>query len=140
MLSSSEFHECVRWSPDGQSFVFKQTHPKLLEGFTRFFRHSNVHSFVRQLNIYGFARLTTTQLLGVLDALGTSLHAAEWSGFSHPSFNNSPDCDLSVIKPRSSSGSSKSKRNVAAAALAAASDDEDVKPPAKHRKARQQAS
>lgn len=45
-----EFASVIRWSSDGSAFVFAHSCPELLDVFARYFRHSNVHSFVRQLS------------------------------------------------------------------------------------------
>ena len=62
MLSRpQEFGSLIRWSADGSAFVFAHSSPELLATFSRYFRHSNVHSFVRQLSesfiAINFARL-----------------------------------------------------------------------------------
>ncbi|KAL8278792.1 hypothetical protein RQP46_008861 [Phenoliferia psychrophenolica] len=107
LLSHSDYTEFIRWNTSGDSFIFAHTSPDLLDIFARFFRHSNVHSFVRQLNIYGFTRLSTLALLSAIDSVSyphSSLSASDFSGFSHPLFwreRPGHPCDLAKIKPKS---------------------------------------
>ena len=147
LLSHSDYTEFIRWNTNGDSFIFAHTSPDLLDIFARydssyrshepessnmktlrlrrFFRHSNVHSFVRQLSpclscsppprapdpspcadIYGFTRLSTLALLSAIDSVSyphSSLSASDFSGFSHPLFwreRPGNPCDLTRIKPK----------------------------------------
>ncbi|KAI5478215.1 hypothetical protein MNV49_005382 [Pseudohyphozyma bogoriensis] len=129
LLSHPDYAEVIRWNDDGNAFIFAHTSPILLDVFSRFFRHANVHSFVRQLNIYGFIRLSTLSLLTAIDnspapsastqssstaynsyglpqpppPSSSTLSASDYSGFSHPLFwRDGPGnhCDLAKIKPK----------------------------------------
>lgn len=51
LLNSPEHRGVIHWTLDGRGFIFAHTKQELLDAFAQFFRHSNVHSFVRQLNI-----------------------------------------------------------------------------------------
>lgn len=68
LLNHSEYSEVIRWNREGTAFTFAHGSAELLTVFSRFFRHSNVHSFVRQLNIctinncHHFAAVTHTTL------------------------------------------------------------------------------
>ncbi|KAM0754741.1 winged helix DNA-binding domain-containing protein [Meredithblackwellia eburnea MCA 4105] len=136
ILNHPEHQRFIRWNAAGDAFVFAHTRTELQDIFARLFRHSNCHSFVRQLNIYGFQRLTTLQLLTAIETPTAShfvdptsypdspLSAADFSGFTHPLFfrdRPGQPCDLSCIKPRT-----KPKRK---SAPATASADEAVAPP-----------
>lgn len=75
--------------------------PILIEGVSKLYRHANMASFVRQLNIYGFRRLNTSELLGTLSTLDSSLSALDFSGFTHERMHrDTPLAELSCIKPR----------------------------------------
>ncbi|KAK4701703.1 hypothetical protein P7C70_g4525, partial [Phenoliferia sp. Uapishka_3] len=145
LLSHSDYTEFIRWNTAGDSFIFAHTSPDLLDIFARFFRHSNVHSFVRQLNIYGFTRLSTLNLLSAIDSVSyphSSLSASDFSGFSHPAFwreRPGNPCDLTRIKPKvtktksSTAGANSKKRKGSATAEAAGSGG--VRQPSSRRKA-----
>ncbi|ORY84665.1 HSF-type DNA-binding-domain-containing protein [Leucosporidium creatinivorum] len=117
LLSHRDFQEVIRWTDAGDAFVFAHTSPVLLEVFARFFRHSNVHSFVRQLNIYDFQRLSTLALLEAIQTSSlpngsASLSASDYSAFTHPRLwrdgaLNRPPCDLTKIKPKATKGKGK---------------------------------
>lgn len=50
LLTNPEY-PFIRWSDDGRSFVFAANSPDLAAAFAQVFRHRNINSFVRQLNI-----------------------------------------------------------------------------------------
>ncbi|GAA6033257.1 hypothetical protein JCM8097_003020 [Rhodosporidiobolus ruineniae] len=112
LLSNPVYSDVIRWSGDGKSVIYVHTSQRLLDTLSRFFRHSNLHSFSRQMNIYGFQRLPITSLLSVLDSSPPSplagapavTAASEYSGFTHPFFfrplPGTEACDLSRMKPQ----------------------------------------
>ncbi|KAJ3218826.1 hypothetical protein HK099_004916 [Clydaea vesicula] len=57
ILSNDQYAECISWSPDGNSF--KITNSKMLQTkvLPIYFNHSNIKSFVRQMNYYNFQKL-----------------------------------------------------------------------------------
>ncbi|KPV78151.1 uncharacterized protein RHOBADRAFT_40695 [Rhodotorula graminis WP1] len=106
LVNNPELSEWIRWSADGRSFVFAQGSKALSEAFARVFRHGNAHSFVRQLNIYDFKRLSSLELHSAVESVPhptSRLTSADFSGFSHPLFyRDSPGdvCDLSKLRPK----------------------------------------
>mmetsp|Transcript_26053 Transcript_26053/g.60244 ORF Transcript_26053/g.60244 Transcript_26053/m.60244 type:complete len:773 (+) Transcript_26053:179-2497(+) len=63
IVSAPATDECVRWGVAGCSFVILDTE-RLAETLPSFFKHNNVRSFVRQLNTYGFRKLTNISSSG----------------------------------------------------------------------------
>ncbi|GAA5897266.1 hypothetical protein JCM8208_003774 [Rhodotorula glutinis] len=139
LLQHPEFEPWVRWDSSGQYLLVAHTKPHLLQILERFFRHTVTSSFIRQLNIYGFRRASTAQLLNILDSTsfasvvtlpdGTleTFSAADYSAFGNPLFWRSvpggPPCRLGALKPitKERGPRNRSKKAQAAAAAAAAS-------------------
>ncbi|ORY89430.1 HSF-type DNA-binding-domain-containing protein [Leucosporidium creatinivorum] len=103
LLGHAEYQQYVRWDPQGKSVILAHAKHETLEVLTKFFRHTTVASFVRQLNIYGFKRLSTVQLLNVIDpAISPAFSAADLCAFTHPDFWRSTrghHCPLGGLKP-----------------------------------------
>ncbi|GAA5988877.1 hypothetical protein JCM10908_006208 [Rhodotorula pacifica] len=119
LLSDSSYSDVIRWNHDGTVILYAHTSARLLEILGRFFRHTTVASFARQLNIYAFRRLGTSELLSQLEAcrsLGVRGCASEWSGFTHELMwregSGKPKCDLGRLKP-SGPKTEKGKQNLA---------------------------
>ncbi|KAL6619277.1 hypothetical protein ACP70R_034416 [Stipagrostis hirtigluma subsp. patula] len=74
----------ISWDPDGlQTFVVWRTVECAREILPAYFKHSKLCSFVRQLNFYGFRKLSTCRF-----------------EFTHPSFKKGDENLLSKIKRR----------------------------------------
>lgn len=59
LVEDSKYDELIAWDPSGFSFhVFDQTRFSQ-EILPRFFKHSNLASFIRQLNMYGFRKVNS---------------------------------------------------------------------------------
>ncbi|GAA6043233.1 hypothetical protein JCM8097_008473 [Rhodosporidiobolus ruineniae] len=120
LLNSPDFSEFIRWDASGTAFVFAHSTEGLANAFSKVFRHNNSHSFVRQLNIYDFKRLTSLELHAAVESAPfpySPLTSADFAGFSHPLFyRDSPQgaCDLARLKPKM--GKKPSTRNLAAQA------------------------
>ncbi|GAA6051940.1 hypothetical protein JCM3770_006587 [Rhodotorula araucariae] len=124
LVHNLELAEVIRWNADGTALVFAHASPQLSDALARVFRHGNTHSFVRQLNIYDFKRLSSLELHAAVESsrpIGSRLTSADFSGFCHPLFfRDSPGraCDLTRLKPKM--GKKPSTKNLASAAKAAA--------------------
>ncbi|BGP16298.1 hypothetical protein JCM10213_006454 [Rhodosporidiobolus nylandii] len=118
LLEHQEYEPWVRWDASGNNILIAHTKPHLLEILARYFRHTTVASFVRQLNIYGFKRASTTSLLSILDTVSfptsvtvpghstpDTFSASDYSAFSNPAFFRSipgpggRHCRLGALKP-----------------------------------------
>jgi heat shock transcription factor 1 len=53
-IQSDEFSKIIFWAPSGREFVIKDVNKFQQIVLPRFFRHSKMNSFIRQLNMYGF--------------------------------------------------------------------------------------
>jgi len=116
-----QFGGLVSWTADGRAILLAHAKPETLEILAKFFRHSTVASFVRQLNIYAFKRLSTTDLLAALDdSLAQPFNASDFSAFANPAFwRTSADrgaCALSTLKPIAKERASRAKKAVGAGA------------------------
>jgi len=68
LAQPGSFRDCLVWDEGGTAFIVSHANPRLLQQvLPDAFGHSNLHSFTRQLNIYGFTRCTSAELLSKLD-------------------------------------------------------------------------
>ncbi|KDE06032.1 hypothetical protein MVLG_03586 [Microbotryum lychnidis-dioicae p1A1 Lamole] len=100
LLSHPEyFKDCMVWDDTGTSFIVCHAQPRLLsEVLPSFYQHASLHAFTRQLNVYGFARLSPSELISKLDI--TSTH--EYSGWRHPSFTRDDHRKMHTLTPKPS--------------------------------------
>ena len=61
MLNEAENDEVVSWTEGGLSFVIKDPNEFARSVLPRHFKHSNIASFVRQLNKYDFHKVKNTE-------------------------------------------------------------------------------
>lgn len=57
MLENTAFQNTFCWSPDGTTFVVKDTNEFSKSILPKHFKHCNFASFVRQLNKYDFHKV-----------------------------------------------------------------------------------
>ena len=57
ILSNSDFSSIITWIEDGSSFEIKDVESLTTLVLPLYFRHHNLASFIRQLNMYGFTKV-----------------------------------------------------------------------------------
>ena len=105
LLQSPENNQFIKWSSDGKSFIVLNQ-----EGFSKhilpkYFKHNKFSSFVRQLNLYGFRKVTPL-------TYGLTNHE-EKIEFRHPFFMQGKANLLHLIKRKVSLPSSKQSEAIA---------------------------
>lgn len=50
------YSHLIAWQPDGNSFIIKKVNEFSETVLPRYFKHSNIQSYIRQLNMYGFSK------------------------------------------------------------------------------------
>ncbi|EHB00052.1 Heat shock factor protein 3 [Heterocephalus glaber] len=91
IVDNTDLDNVIRWSENGQSFciINEQIFAKTV--LPKYFKHSNIASFTRQLNIYGFRKV-----IGLaLEKTGPNASAVE---FQHPLFKKGGKSFLENIK------------------------------------------
>lgn len=83
LLTHAEYERYLRWNTAGDAFILTNANEFAIRVLPRFFRHSNVASFIRQLNLYSFSRVSTIRLL---------VRAPRC-----PSCTQAPNADLSLV-------------------------------------------
>lgn len=90
MINDSDCDDLISWSDNGQSFIIMDP-PKFSQELSKYFKHNNLSSFIRQLNMYGFRKVATIENSGLHP--GTDdLH------FYHPDFVKDKPERLEAIK------------------------------------------
>lgn len=54
IVNDESLNDIVRWNESGDAFIIAKTHDFCEEILPTYFKHKNLSSFVRQLNMYGF--------------------------------------------------------------------------------------
>lgn len=84
LVNDSQCDDLICWSENGQSFIILDP-PRFSKELSKYFKHNNISSFIRQLNMYGFRKVATIE--------GTDdLH------FYHPDFIRDQPSKLEAIK------------------------------------------
>merc|ERR1711959_792571 len=91
IFNCTEHKEVCSWNASGDSILIKQIPAFISEVLPQFFNHGNLQSFVRQLNMYDFHKLS----------MKTS-NRQSWQCFQHENFRQGRPDLLCHIKRKSS--------------------------------------
>ncbi|GAA5980830.1 hypothetical protein JCM10908_003883 [Rhodotorula pacifica] len=92
------YQDCIVWDAAGESFILNASKRLMGEVFPRLFGHSTLASFTRQLNVYGFRRLSSSELAARIDIADPS----GYSGWQHDLFKRGDKSSLHLLDPRPS--------------------------------------
>ncbi|XP_014368448.2 heat shock factor protein isoform X2 [Papilio machaon] len=79
LVNDSETNNLISWSPGGKTFVIKNQADFARELLPLYYKHNNMASFIRQLNMYGFHKITSVENGGLR-------YEKDDIEFSHPCF------------------------------------------------------
>ncbi|CAG4978636.1 unnamed protein product [Parnassius apollo] len=79
LVNDSETNHLISWSPGGKTFVIKNQAEFARELLPLYYKHNNMASFIRQLNMYGFHKITSVENGGLR-------YEKDEIEFSHPCF------------------------------------------------------
>ncbi|KAG5673575.1 hypothetical protein PVAND_003612 [Polypedilum vanderplanki] len=91
LVEDSDTNELISWSQDGKSFFIQNQAKFAKELLPLNYKHNNMASFIRQLNMYGFHKITS------IDNGGLKFDKDEME-FSHPYFQKGHPYLLEHIK------------------------------------------
>uniref|UniRef100_A0A1W2P851 Heat shock factor 2 n=1 Tax=Mus musculus TaxID=10090 RepID=A0A1W2P851_MOUSE len=97
LVEETHTNEFITWSQNGQSFLVLDEQRFAKEILPKYFKHNNMASFVRQLNMYGFRKVVHIE---------SGIIKQERDGpveFQHPYFKQGQDDLLENIKRKVSS-------------------------------------
>lgn len=90
MINDPQCDDLIAWSDNGESFIVLDP-PRFSQQLSKYFKHNNLSSFIRQLNMYGFRKVATIENCGLQPA-NEDLH------FHHPDFIRDHPEKLELIK------------------------------------------
>ena len=70
ILNTATVDDCVKWGTHGDSIVVTDAASFAKNVLPRYFKHDNIRSFIRQLNIYGFQRCRSQALANEVQTEG----------------------------------------------------------------------
>ncbi|XP_063239080.1 heat shock factor protein-like isoform X9 [Bacillus rossius redtenbacheri] len=91
IVEDPETNDLIRWSAEGASFIIQNTARFSRELLPLYYKHNNMASFIRQLNMYGFHKVVS------LEAGGLKVDKDEME-FAHPCFVHDHPVLLENIK------------------------------------------
>ncbi|CAF0922106.1 unnamed protein product [Rotaria sp. Silwood1] len=101
LVNDSSCDDLIAWDPSGGSFHVYDQSRFSREILPRYFKHNNFASFIRQLNMYGFRKMSTIEH-------GSLKNERDDIEFAHPYFIRGQDSLLELIKRRAPDGQQKS--------------------------------
>ncbi|KAI5454349.1 Flocculation suppression protein [Naganishia albida] len=104
----------LKWSADGQGFVCSDPNEFARLFLSKYFKHANWHSFVRQLNMYGFNK----QVNDVFQTLSQPADQPVAWEFRHSIFRRGDPTCVQRIKRRSVKSNSTAHRDLASSQIA----------------------
>lgn len=90
MVNDPQCNDLISWSDNGTSFIIIDP-PRFSQELSKYFKHNNLSSFIRQLNMYGFRKVATIENSGLHPGVD-DLH------FYHPEFVRGHKDRLAGIK------------------------------------------
>ncbi|XP_061708912.1 heat shock factor protein isoform X5 [Cydia pomonella] len=91
LVNDTENNHLISWSPGGKTFVIKNQADFARELLPLYYKHNNMASFIRQLNMYGFHKITSVENGGLR-------YEKDEIEFSHPCFMRGHSYLLEHIK------------------------------------------
>lgn len=101
LVNDSTCDDLITWDPTGASFHVYDQARFSREILPRYFKHNNFASFIRQLNMYGFRKMSTIEH-------GTLKNERDDIEFAHPHFVKGQESLLELIKRRAPENQQKS--------------------------------
>lgn len=92
LVEDPDTDQLILWSPNGTSFHVLEQARFSKEVLPRFFKHNNMTSFIRQLNMYGFRKVVHMEQGGLLKP------EKDDTEFQHPFFSRGQEHLLDNIK------------------------------------------
>ncbi|QLQ81177.1 hypothetical protein HG537_0E05320 [Torulaspora globosa] len=105
MLNDESNVNLIQWSPDGKSFIVVNREEFVHEVLPKYFKHSNLASFVRQLNMYGWHKVQDVKSGSIQNSSDDKLQ------FENEYFIRGREDLLEKIVRQKSSAASSSKMN-----------------------------
>ena len=101
LVNDPSCDDLIAWDPSGGSFHVYDQARFAREILPRYFKHNNFASFIRQLNMYGFRKMSTIEH-------GSLKNERDDIEFAHPNFIRGQESLLESIKRRAPDSQQKS--------------------------------
>ncbi|XP_071814198.1 heat shock factor protein-like isoform X2 [Apostichopus japonicus] len=93
LVEDKETDKLIKWNQDGTSFIVYDQSQFAKDVLPKYFKHNNMPSFVRQLNMYGFRKKFQPEQGGLIRP-----PAANQIEFHHPHFLKGKEKEVALIK------------------------------------------